>query len=255
MDDLKRALKNDTTLVTILIVNNETGIVQKYNEISKIVRNFNDNIVIHYDLVAGFPKILQRFEQIDADLISISGHKLYAPKGIAILYVRSGIKIAPQILGGEQEFGLRAGTENFPGVIFLCKSIKKCIEENEKEQIRLSFLQKYFESRLKSYYGSDILICGENVQRIPNISNICFKDLKSEDIVRELSNYNIFVSSGSACKQDEDQPSHVISAMGIPYNFAKGSVRFSFGRYTTKEEIDYTIDKLREMLKGWKFGT
>lgn len=243
LDDLKRSLRKDTILVCILAVNNETGIIQPCNEISQIIRSFNTNIVISYDIVAGFPKIITKLNQLDADLVSISGHKLYAPKGTGLLYVRKGIRILPQILGGEQEFGLRGGTEKFADNVFLCKSIKKCVEERDREWQRLEELKSYFEQNLEKRFGNNILVVGKNVQRIPHILNVCFKNKKSREIIDALSEYKICVSSGSACKEHSGL-SHVISAMGIPEVFAQGAVRFSFGRYSSKDEIEYTIEAL-----------
>ncbi len=249
IDDLKRSLTKDTILVSVLVVNNETGVVQPYNEISKIIRSFNDKIIIHYDLVAGFPKVIKKFNEVDANLITISGHKLYAPKGIAILYIKSETKLIPQILGGEQEFGKRAGTENFIGAIFMCKSIKKCIHEQDREWERLWLLRDYFETKLLEKYNTNILIAGKNSVRIPNITSICFKNKNKNAIIEALSEAGVYVSGGSACKSRENQISYVISAMGIPESFATGCIRFSFGRYTTKEEIDYTINKIYEIVK------
>ncbi len=247
LDDLKRSLRKDTILICILLVNNETGIIQPYIDISRIVKNFNKNIIIFYDLVAGFPKIDTKLNRLDADLISISGHKLYAPRGTGILYVREGVRILPQILGGEQEFGLRGGTENFAGNIFLCQSIKKCIEERDREWARLEELKKYLEQNLEKIFGSNILIVGKNIHRIPHILNVCFKNKKSGEIIDVLSKYKICVSGGSACKEHFGM-SHVISAMGIPESFGQGAIRFSFGRYTSKEEIDHTIGILSKEL-------
>jgi cysteine desulfurase len=244
LDDLKRSLKKETILVSILIVNNETGVIQPYDEIYKIVKGFNEKILIHYDMVAGFPKIVDNFSSLKADLISISGHKLYAPKGTALLYIKTGTRITPQIVGGEHEFGKRAGTENVPGFIFLCKSIKQCIKESSTEFIRVTNIRNYFEEKLLQKYNDRILIAGKGAKRIPHISNVCFKNLESEGMIANLSKYGICVTSGSACKEDSSEPSHVIVAMGIPYNFAKGSLRFSFGRYTTLDEINYTLEKL-----------
>ncbi|MFN7181579.1 MAG: cysteine desulfurase family protein [Planctomycetota bacterium] len=244
LDDLKNSLTEDTILVSILIVNNETGVIQPYKEISRIIRDFNEKIIIHYDMVAGFPKIITSLNQLDADIITISGHKLYAPKGTAFLYVKEGIKLQPQIVGGQQEFGKRAGTENVPGIIFLCKAIKKCLKERISEWENVSVLKSYFETKLLEKYADNILICGRNTTRIPHISNICFKNKQSRNIIETLSNNKIYVSTGSACKSGENAPSYVISAMGIPEVFSQGSIRFSFGKYTTIEQINTTLDVL-----------
>ncbi len=248
-DDLKCSLTDDTIMVSILIVNNETGIIQPHMEISKIIRSFNENIIIHYDLVAGFPKIIKKFNQLDANLITVSGHKLYAPKGIAMLYIKSGTRLIPQMLGGEQEFGKRAGTENFFGAVFMCKSIKKCIKEIDNELHRLNALRDYFETKLLEKYNDNVLITGKNTARIPHILNVCFRNKQRRKIIKELSKLGIYISGGSACKSGEDQPSYVICAMGIPESFAQGCVRFSFGRYTTAEELNYTLSKIYEIIK------
>lgn len=248
LDDLKRALKKDTILISILLVNNETGVIQPYQQISQIVREFNEDIVIFYDIVAGFTKVINDLKKIDADLLTISGHKLYAPKGTGILYIKNGTKILPQILGGEHERGFRAGTENFPSIIFLCESIKKCLEEREKVWKRLENLKQYFEQVLSDKFGDNIMIAGKNAPRIPHISNICFKNHKSHEIIDKLSKYKICVASGSACKEHSGI-SHVLSAMGIPESFAEGAIRFSFGRFTTKKEIDKVIKILNSIIK------
>lgn len=240
LNDLKKALKKDTVLVCILAVNNETGIIQPYKTISQIVRQFNKNIIILYDIVACFTKAITKLDEIDGDLLSISGHKLYAPKGTGMLYVRNGIKILPNILGGEQEWSLRAGTENFPNNVFLCKSIKKCIEFRDNEWKKLEELRNYFEQKLEERFGDSILIVGKNTLRIPHISNICFRGYKSMDIINKLSEHKICIAAGAACKKHSGI-SHVISALGIPESFAQGAVRFSFGRFTTPEEIEKVL--------------
>ena len=256
MDEFKKALREDTILVSVMHANNEVGTFQPIEEIGKITKE--RRIIFHVDAVQTMGKVEIYPEKMGIDLLSFSGHKFHAPKGIGVLYKRDGIRFAKVITGGNQEGKRRPGTSNVPYIVGLAKALKMATENMKEEWVREETLRNYFEDEVSKRIP-EIKINGKGARRLPGTSSITFKYLEGESMLLNLSLRGIAVSSGSACSSDSLQPSHVLLAMGVPAEYAHGTLRFSLSKYTTKEEIDYTIEalveiigKLRELSPLWK---
>ena len=256
LDEFKKALREDTILVSVMHANNEVGSFQPVEEIGKITKE--RKIIFHVDAVQTMGKVEIYPEKMGIDLLSFSGHKFHAPKGIGVLYKRDGIRFAKVITGGNQEGKRRPGTSNVPYIVGLAKALKIATENMKEEWVREENLRDYFEDEVSKRIP-EIKINGKGARRLPGTSSITFKYLEGESMLLNLSLKGIAVSSGSACSSDSLQPSHVLLAMGVPAEYAHGTLRFSLSKYTTKEEIDYTIEalveiigKLRELSPLWK---
>ena len=239
--ELQEHIGDDTALVTIMYANNETGTVFPIDEIAALVAA--KGIVFHTDAVQAVGKIPLNLAESTIDLLSLSGHKLHAPKGIGVLYVRKGTRLAPFILGGHQEAGRRAGTENVPGIVGLGKACELAAQNLKEENSKVKYLRDKLESAILEKCP-DCRLNGDMENRLPNTSNISFEYIEGEAILLMLDKYGICASSGSACTSGSLEPSHVLRAMGVPFTAAHGSIRFSLSRYNTEEEVDYTIEKL-----------
>lgn len=240
LDELENAIKPDTALVSCMWANNETGVIFPIEKISQIIKSKNKDTKLFVDAVQVAGKIPIDVQAADVDLLAISGHKFHAPKGIGVLYAKAGTLYSPLIIGGHQERGKRAGTENVPYIIGIGKAAvlaKAGLEHEATEVKRLrdklenSILKTVFNSRLNS--GS--------INRVPNTTNIGFEYIEGELILLHLSDFGICASSGSACTSGSLEPSHVLRAMGIPFTSLHGSIRFSLSRFTTEKEIDAVI--------------
>ena len=256
MDEFKKALREDTILVSVMHANNEVGTFQPIEEIAKITKE--RKIIFHVDAVQTMGKVEIYPEKMGIDLLSFSGHKFHAPKGIGVLYKRDGVRLARIITGGNQEGKRRPGTSNVPYIVGLAKALEMAVANMKEEWNREETLRDYFEDEVSKRIP-EIKINGKGARRLPGTSSITFKYLEGESMLLNLSLKGIAVSSGSACSSDSLQPSHVLLAMGIPAEFAHGTLRFSLSKYTTKEEIDYTIEslveiigKLRDLSPLWK---
>ena len=256
MDEFKKALREDTILVSVMHANNEVGSFQPIEEIAKITKE--RRIIFHVDAVQTMGKVEIYPEKMGIDLLSFSGHKFHAPKGIGVLYKRDGVRLARIITGGNQEGKRRPGTSNVPYIVGLAKALEMAVANMKEEWNREETLRDYFEDEVSKRIP-EIKINGKGARRLPGTSSITFKYLEGESMLLNLSLKGIAVSSGSACSSDSLQPSHVLLAMGVPAEFAHGTLRFSLSKYTTKEEIDYTIEslveiigKLRELSPLWK---
>ena len=256
LDEFKKALREDTILVSVMHANNEVGSFQPVEEIGKITKE--RKIIFHVDAVQTMGKVEIYPEKMGIDLLSFSGHKFHAPKGIGVLYKRDGIRFAKVITGGNQEGKRRPGTSNVPYIVGLAKALKMATENMKEEWVREETLRNYFEDEVSKRIP-EIKINGKGARRLQGTSSITFKYLEGESMLLNLSLRGIAVSSGSACSSDSLQPSHVLLAMGVPAEYAHGTLRFSLSKYTTKEEIDYTIEalveiigKLRELSPLWK---
>ena len=256
MDEFKKALREDTILVSVMHANNEVGTFQPIAEIAKITKE--RKIIFHVDAVQTMGKVEIYPEKMGIDLLSFSGHKFHAPKGIGVLYKRDGVRLARIITGGNQEGKRRPGTSNVPYIVGLAKALQMAVANMKEEWNREETLRDYFEDEVSKRIP-EIKINGKGARRLPGTSSITFKYLEGESMLLNLSLKGIAVSSGSACSSDSLQPSHVLLAMGVPAEFAHGTLRFSLSKYTTKEEIDYTIEalveiigKLRELSPLWK---
>ena len=256
MDEFKKALREDTILVSVMHANNEVGSFQPIEEIAKITKE--RKIIFHVDAVQTMGKVEIYPEKMGIDLLSFSGHKFHAPKGIGVLYKRDGVRLARIITGGNQEGKRRPGTSNVPYIVGLAKALQMAVANMKEEWNREETLRNYFEDEVSKRIP-EIKINGKGARRLPGTSSITFKYLEGESMLLNLSLKGIAVSSGSACSSDSLQPSHVLLAMGIPAEYAHGTLRFSLSKYTTKEEIDYTIEalveiigKLRELSPLWR---
>ena len=255
IDEFKKALREDTILVSVMHANNEVGTFQPIEEIAKITKEHK--IILHVDAVQTMGKLPIYPEKIGIDLLSFSGHKFYAPKGIGVLYKRDGVRLGKVLTGGNQESKRRPGTSNVPYIVGMAKALQMATETMEEEWKKEEELREYFEAEVVKRIP-EVVVNGKNAKRLPGTSSITFKYLEGEAMLLNLSLKGIAVSSGSACSSDSLQPSHVLIAMGIPAEFAHGTLRFSLGKYNTKEEIDYTIEclveiisKLRELSPLW----
>ncbi|MHC4096588.1 MAG: cysteine desulfurase NifS [Planctomycetota bacterium] len=239
--ELEEKLDDDTALVTIMYANNETGVVFPIDKIAEMVTG--RAIVFHTDAVQAVGKIPLNLAKSSIDLLSLSGHKLHGPKGVGILYVRKGTRLAPFMVGGHQEAGKRAGTENVPGIVGLGKACELAAQNLEEENNKVKFLRDKLENTLlKMCPGSRLN--GDKENRLPNTANISFEYVEGEAILLMLDKFGICASSGSACTSGSLEPSHVLRAMGVPFTSAHGSIRFSLSRYNTEAEVDYIIEKM-----------
>jgi cysteine desulfurase len=243
--ELEDNLDDDTALVTIMFANNETGVIFQIEKIAKLVTD--KGVVFHTDAVQAVGKIPLNLSKSNIDLLSLSGHKLHGPKGVGVLYVRKGTRLSPFMMGGHQEAGRRAGTENVPGIIGLGKSCELAAENIEEENSKVKYLRDKLEiAILKSC--PDSRVNGDRKNRLPNTTNISFEFIEGEAILLMLDKFGICASSGSACTSGSLEPSHVLRAMGVPFTAAHGSIRFSLSRYNTEEDVDYTIEIMPQIV-------
>ena len=245
MDQYKDALTDDTGLVSLMYANNETGTVFPIPEAAALAKA--RGIRFHTDAVQAVGKIPINLAVLPADYLAMSGHKLHAPKGIGALYVRRGAPYRPFIIGGHQERGRRAGTENVPYIVGLGKACELAARHIREENTRVRSLRDRLEEGLL-HNIPEAIINGDRTNRLPNTLNVSFKYVEGEAILLLLDQAGICASSGSACTSGSLEPSHVLRAMGVPFTFAHGSVRLSLSRYNTEEEIDTTIRELTRII-------
>ncbi|MFA5353455.1 MAG: cysteine desulfurase NifS [Thermodesulfovibrionales bacterium] len=246
MDTFRNSLDEDTAVVSLMYANNETGVIFPIQEIGQILRD--RGIPFHSDAVQAVGKIPIDLKKLPVDMLSISGHKLHAPKGIGVLYVRKGLRFSPYLIGGHQEKGRRAGTENVASIIALGKACELASQDLRTEIIRLRTLRDRLENALLEQCP-DALVNGDTGHRLPNTTNLSFQYVEGEAILLRMDEYGICASSGSACSSGSLQPSHVLRAMGVPFTAIHGSIRFSLSRYNTEEEIDRVIEILPGIIK------
>lgn len=239
--ELESQIDDDTALVTIMYANNETGVIFPIEKIAEIAAG--KNVIFHTDAVQAVGKIPLNLSKSQISLLSLSGHKLHAPKGVGVLYVKKGTRISPFMLGGHQEGGRRAGTENIPGIVGLGKACELAAKNIEEENRKVKHLRDKLEKAILKKCP-DCRVNGDTNNRLPNTSNISFEYIEGEAILLMLDKFGICASSGSACTSGSLEPSHVLRAMGVPFTAAHGSIRFSLSRYNTEEEVDYTIEKI-----------
>lgn len=246
LKELENAIRENTALVSIMWANNETGVIFPIEEIAKIC--LSKNVLLHTDATQTAGKIPIDLRKVPIHLLSLSGHKFHAPKGIGALYVRLGTKLAPQILGGHQERSRRAGTENVASIVGLgeaARLAKKRLEEKTLEKTRT--LRDRFEEEISKNCGC-VQKNGKGAKRLPNTASLSFEGLEGETICLLLGEEDICVSTGSACTAGSLEPSHVLKAMGLNSKQARGTVRFSLSFETTEEEIDQTIEVLKKIV-------
>lgn len=242
---LEEAIRPDTALVSIMTANNETGVIFPIEELARI--SHRRGVVFHTDAVQSVGKIPLNLSQNSIGLLSLSGHKLHAPKGIGVLFVRKGTPWKPVILGGHQERDRRGGTENVPGIVAMGKACEELMSHRQQEVERVRQLRDQLERELENRV-SKIVIHGKQLDRLPNTSLISFEGVDSETLILALSDRGICVSSGSACVSGLMLPSHVLKAMSVPELLARGTIRFSLSRYTTVEEIEQSVEAVAELV-------
>jgi cysteine desulfurase len=240
-EELRSALTDDTALVSVMWANNETGVIFPIEQIGAIVKA--KGIPLHVDAVQAAGKIDLKVKDLPVDLMTISGHKFHAPKGIGALYVKRGLTFPPFMIGGHQERNRRGGTENVPGIIGMGKAAEVASSRIDSDATRIRGLRDQLESLLlKSCPGSRVN--GDMQKRLPNTCNISFRYLEGESILVLLDQQGICASTGSACTAGSSEPSHVLRAMKVPPDWLQGAVRFSLGRFNTEKEIDYVNEKM-----------
>ncbi|MCK9522724.1 MAG: cysteine desulfurase NifS [Proteobacteria bacterium] len=245
LDDLRDAMDDQVAVVSIMAANNETGVLYPVAEAARIAHQHG--ALFHTDAVQIMGKVPLNLQETDIDLLSISGHKIHAPKGIGALYIRRGSRFRPMILGGHQERGRRGGTENVPGIVALGKAAELSLQHIDDEQTRVRALRDRLETALLRIPNS--IVNGDRDNRLPGTLNISFEFVEGEAMLLMLDQVGICASSGSACTSGTLEPSHVLRALGVPFSFAHGSLRFSFGRYNNDADVDHIIETLPPIIE------
>jgi cysteine desulfurase len=241
LDELARSIRKETALVSVMFANNETGTIFPIADIAALCKA--RGVLFHTDAVQAVGKVSIDLSTLPVDMLVLSGHKLHAPKGVGLLYVRRGTPFRPFLIGGHQEHGRRAGTENTAGIIGLAKAIELSMAHRDEENTRVRGLRDRLEAGLLAAIPHT-QVNGDRENRLPNTASIAFKFVEGEAILLMLDQYGICASSGSACTSGSLEPSHVLRAMGVPFTFAHGSIRFSLSRFTSEADVDLVLDKL-----------
>lgn len=248
LEDLEEAITKDTVLVSIMQVNNEIGVIQDIEAIGKLIKERSSRAKFHVDSVQGYGKLPIDVNKSNVDFLTVASHKIHGPKGVGFIYIKKGIILNSLISGGSQEKGIRAGTENLPGIIGFEKAAQMTFEEMESRYDKVLELKKYFVERLNEI--KDIRINGEIDGFSPYILNVSFLGVRAEVLLHLLEEQNIYVATGSACtsKSSAAHGSYVIKSLGLSNKEVESAIRFSFSYENTKEEVDYTIDVLKKSL-------
>jgi cysteine desulfurase len=245
LDELSHAIRKDTALVSVMYANNETGTIFPIPEIAALCKE--RGVLMHTDAVQAVGKVDIDLGRLPVNMLALSGHKLHAPKGVGLLYVRRGTPFRPFLIGGHQEHGRRAGTENTAGIIGLARALVLARENMAEENTRVKALRDRLEQGILAGVP-DTIVNGDVEHRLPNTSSIAFKYVEGEAILLMLDQYGICASSGSACTSGSLEPSHVLRAMGVPFTFAHGSIRFSLSRYTTDADVKLVVDVMPSVI-------
>jgi cysteine desulfurase len=247
IEDVAASLRTDTVLITVMLANNEIGTLQPVAEIGSLVRERRaagqKHLWLHTDAVQAGGRLRLNVEEIGCDLLTTSGHKLYAPKGVGALYVRRGVRLHGQNVGGHQERERRAGTENVPGIVAFGEAARLAREEFEQRTLHDRTLRDKFEEAIREKIP-DVVMNGDREQRLGHLSNISFRFIEGEGLLINLDLEGVAVSTGSACSSGTLEPSPVIRALGVDDELARGSIRFSFGKENTETEVDYAVEVL-----------
>lgn len=244
-DDLEKAIKDDTVLVSIMFVNNEIGTVEPIKKLANVAHKHG--ILFHTDAVQAVGNVDINVKDLGVDMLSMSAHKIYGPKGQGALYIKKGVRLSNFIHGGAQEMGKRAGTENLAGIVGFGKAAELAKENLESHIKHCAELRDYLIEKVKQNIP-DVFVNGSMEHRHPGNANITFEYIEGESILLLLDSFGIAVSTGSACSSKSLDPSHVLMAIGIPHEMIHGSVRFTVGDFTTKEDVDFTVDKLKQVV-------
>ena len=247
LEQLKSAIREDTILISIMYANNEIGTIQPIREIGAIAHEHG--ILFHTDAVQAFGQVPINVDENQIDMLSASGHKLNGPKGIGFLYIRKGVKIRSFIHGGAQERRRRAGTENVPGIVGFGKAVERAVSTMEARTKKERELRDYLIERIEK----EIPYCrlnGDRTKRLPNNVNFSFRFIEGESLLIMLDMKGICASSGSACTSGSLDPSHVLLAIGLPHEIAHGSLRMTLSEETTKEDLDYVVENLKEIVSN-----
>jgi cysteine desulfurase len=251
VEDVRAAITEETVLVTIMQANNEVGTLQPIAEIGRLVkelRTTRKHLFFHTDAVQSVGKIPVNVKELGVDLLSLSGHKIHAPKGVGALYARKGVRLSSQLSGGHHERDRRAGTENIPSIVALGRAAELAALHLESQYERTKQLRDYLEQEIVKRI-SDVKFNGDREHRLPNISNLSFRYIEGEGLLIALDLKGVAISTGSACSSGSTEPSPVLSAMGMTKEQIRGSVRFSLSRFNTREEIDYVLNVLPEAVE------
>lgn len=245
-EKLEGLINDNTALVSVMHANNETGTIHDVKTLAEI--SHRRGVLFHTDAVQSVGKIEVDVKELGVDMLSLTAHKVYGPKGIGAIFIKQGVKIAPLFYGGQHEKGRRPGTENIVGVVGLAKTLELAEKRREEDSLRLKKLSDYFIDAVLAKIP-DVYFNGSRERRIPQTVNLSFKGVEGESIILSLDMKNIAVSSGSACTSGVTEPSHVLMAMGIPAVVSQGSVRFSMGHVTTREQLDYVLAELPPVIE------
>lgn len=246
LEKLQNAINSETILISIMFANNEIGTIEPIKQISEIAHKHG--IIFHTDAVQAVGNIPIDVQKLGIDMLSLSGHKLYAPKGIGALYVKKGIEFERFIDGGHQEKNKRAGTENVAQIVGLGKACQIAERNLKQYEEKLRNLRDYCLQQMKDK-NFEFHINGTMEQRLPGNLNVCFENIDSNELILKLDAVGICVSGGSACSSGESKPSHVLTAIGVPSDLAKGALRLTFGDFNTKDDVDYFIENLEKIIK------
>lgn len=247
LKELEEAIRPDTILVSTMYVNNEVGAVEPVEEISKIIKAKNPSTLYHVDAIQAYGKYVIRPKKQGIDLLSVSSHKIYGPKGVGFLYIRNGVKIKPLIYGGGQQAGMRSGTENVPGVAGFGAAAKEMYTNHAEKVQKLIELKDYMTDRLGEIEGT-VINSKKGEASAPQIVSVSFEGVRSEVLLHALEDKGVYVSSGSACSSNHPGISGTLKGIGVAQKLLDSTIRMSFGMFNTKEEVDYTIDVLKELV-------
>ncbi len=252
LDMLEGLVSDETALVSLIYVNNETGAIQPVEEAAQIIKSRNNSAVFHVDGVQAYGKLQLNPKKSGIDMVSISSHKIHGPKGVGALYIKSGIKVNPLFFGGGQENKLRSGTENVPGISGFGLAAEITFKSLEENNSKLSKLKKFFITQLEEKTDGYLVISPDDGSQY--ILNTAFSNLKSEVMLHHLEEKGIYVSTGSACSSRKNTASHVLKAMNIDSCYLQGAIRFSFSQFINKEDIEYTVDAIKDIIPRISYG-
>lgn len=247
LETLKEVMDEETILVSIMHVNNEVGAIQPLEEIGKIIKDINPKVVFHVDAVQSFGKIDVKPKKANIDLLSVSGHKIHGPKGCGFIYIKKNTKVNPIISGGGQQMGVRSGTENVPGIAGLGQAAKECYDSLQENIEKITGLKDHLIDKLGNIEGATVN-SQKGSEGAPHIVSVSFSGVRSEVLLHALEDKGIYISSGSACASNKPAVSETLKAMGIDKELLDSTVRFSFSKFNTQEEVDYAVEQLEALL-------